>query len=112
MKRFVIGIGSQRAGSTLLHRILEQCTDIFMHPVKELHYYDTLFEVRGARALRVFSKRQLDREWARLVSEDTHAYIDEKYRCYLNTNLTPRLQMSPIKICINPAWIATAFLVR
>lgn len=35
--KFVIGIGSQRAGSTLLHKILDECTNIFIHPVKELH---------------------------------------------------------------------------
>ena len=51
---FVIGIGSQRAGSTLLHKILDSCTDIFMHPIKELHYYDTLFDVRKDEFLKKF----------------------------------------------------------
>ena len=44
--KFVIGIGSQRAGSTLLHRIISECTQVFTHPIKELYYYDTLFNVR------------------------------------------------------------------
>lgn len=58
--KFVIGIGSQRAGSTLLHKILQECTEIFMHPVKELHYYDTLFNVRDASVLNKFSARQVE----------------------------------------------------
>ena len=57
--KFVIGIGSQRAGSTLLHKILSECTSIFMHPVKELHYYDTLFDVRKEEFLHSYSQQQL-----------------------------------------------------
>ena len=59
--KFIIGIGSQRAGSTLLHRILDRCTNIFMHPVKELHYFDTLFGVRKQQILTDFSQRQFER---------------------------------------------------
>ena len=57
--KFVIGIGSQRAGSTLLHTVLTQCTPVFMHPVKELHYYDTLLGIRNKRVLHEYSKHQL-----------------------------------------------------
>ena len=46
MNRFVLGIGSQRAGSTLLHHCLDVASDVFMHPLKELHYFDTLHGVR------------------------------------------------------------------
>ncbi len=77
--KFVIGIGSQRAGSTLLHRILDRCTDIFMHPVKELHYFDTLFDVRRPAVLREFSERQLKR------IEDTPA-ITKPQQCRLRAN--------------------------
>jgi len=59
MTKFVIGIGSQRAGSTLLSRILEECTPIFTHPVKELHYYDTLYGVRNENVLKDFSEDAL-----------------------------------------------------
>lgn len=61
MTKFVIGIGSQRAGSTLLSRILEECTPIFTHPVKELHYYDTLYGVRKEGVLINYSVGQLER---------------------------------------------------
>jgi len=85
--KFVIGIGSQRAGSTLLHRILDECTDIFMHPVKELHYFDTLYNVRHQDVLTKYSKAQLDREFERLITSKEHAYIsNKKYKCFLRTN--------------------------
>ena len=85
--KFVIGIGSQRAGSTLLHRILDECTDIFMHPVKELHYFDTLYNVRHQDVLTKYSKAQLDREFERLISSKEHGYIsNKKYKCFLRTN--------------------------
>lgn len=85
--KFVIGIGSQRAGSTLLHRILDECTDIFMHPVKELHYFDTLYDVRHQDVLTKYSKAQLDREFERLIKSKEHGYIsNKKYKCFLRTN--------------------------
>ena len=51
--RYVIGIGSQRAGSTLLHRVLAACTPVWMHPMKELHYFDV---VAGATAFRMMQR--------------------------------------------------------
>jgi len=86
MTQFVIGIGSQRAGSTLLHKILDECTPIFMHPVKELHYYDTLYGVRDAAVLKDYSKRQLDRELDRLIEAKKFGYINKRYKCYIRTN--------------------------
>lgn len=85
--KFVIGIGSQRAGSTLLHRILDECTDIFMHPVKELHYFDTLYKIRNQEVLTTYSQRQLGRELDRLIKVDKHDYINnKKYKCFVRTN--------------------------
>jgi len=86
MPKFIIGIGSQRAGSTLLHKILDECTEVFMHPIKELHYYDTLFNVRNESVLKKFSQIQVDREINRLVEENDHKYIDKRYKCYLRAN--------------------------
>ncbi len=86
MTNFVIGIGSQRAGSTLLHRILNDCTPIFMHPLKELHYYDTLFKVRHESILKKFSDNQLARELDRLANSKNHAYINKRYQSYIRAN--------------------------
>lgn len=81
MTKFVIGIGSQRAGSTLLSRILEECTSIFTHPVKELHYYDTLFNVRNEQVLKTFSKWQLDR-----MANEGFQPQNKRQECLLRTN--------------------------
>ena len=86
VNRFVIGIGSQRAGSTLLHHALEMSSDIFMHPLKELHYFDTLHGVRSQEALRDFSLRQLGREIDRVVGSEKLDFLDARYRCYLRSN--------------------------
>jgi len=86
-KQFIIGIGSQRAGSTLLHKILDECSPVFMHPVKELHYYDTLFNVRHASVLKKFSNRQIDHILDRIIKSPKHDFIDKRFKCNLRTNM-------------------------
>lgn len=90
MVNFVIGIGSQRAGSTLLHKIVNECTAVFMHPVKELHYYDTLFDVRHEAVLKKFSKRQLTieegSEEGSIVTQRKLVYGKKRYECYIRAN--------------------------
>ena len=81
MSKFIIGIGSQRAGSTLLSRILEQCTPIFTHPVKELHYYDTLYGVRNEAVLKDFSRKQLER-----LEQQGFEPSTKREECLLRTN--------------------------
>jgi hypothetical protein len=85
--QFVIGIGSQRAGSTLLHRILDQCTTVFMHPVKELHYFDTLYNVRHQDVLIKYSQKQVERELDNIITAKEYSFLEgKKYKCYLRTN--------------------------
>lgn len=84
--RFIIGIGSQRAGSTLLHRLFEQATDIFMHPIKELHYFDTLYGIRSPNALIDFSLRQIMREIDSLITAKTSKVLSKREKCYLRAN--------------------------
>ena len=86
MNKFVIGIGSQRAGSTLLYTILEQCTPIYMHPVKELHYFDTLFNVRNPNVLHKFSVHQLHRDIDKIVKSKDLAFVDARYKNSLRAN--------------------------
>jgi hypothetical protein len=38
-----IGIGAQKAGTTWLYRMLEQHPDIWVPPLKEIHYFNTLY---------------------------------------------------------------------
>jgi hypothetical protein len=84
--RFVIGVGSQRAGSTLLHQLLAESTQVFMHPLKELHYFDTKFGARPVTALKSFSRQQLKREINSIVDAVDYSFIDDRYKCYIRTN--------------------------
>lgn len=80
MKNFVIGIGSQRAGSTLLHKLLDESTEIYFNPIKELHYFDTLYKVRSQNALTSFSKKQFDREMASIYNSKTPISFSKKHK--------------------------------
>ena len=82
MTKFVIGIGSQRAGSTLLYTILEQCTPIYMNPVKELHYFDTLFGVRHPNVLQKFSTNQLNQDIEHIVKAKELNFINRRFKNY------------------------------
>lgn len=86
MPKFIIGIGSQRAGSTLFYNILDQCSPIYMNPVKELHYFDTLFKVRSVEVLHKFSTRQLEREINTIVQAKDFSFINGRYKNLLRTN--------------------------
>lgn len=84
--RYILGIGSQRAGSTLLHGLMEKATDVFMHPLKELHYFDTLYGYRSKEALKHYSLNQINREINRIVAAKNYEFMDDRYRCYLRSN--------------------------
>ncbi|MDO9106913.1 MAG: sulfotransferase [Methylovulum sp.] len=86
MTKFVMGIGSQRAGSTLLYTILEQCSSVYMNPVKELHYFDTLFGVRNPAVLHKFSVNQLNKDIEKIVKAKDLAFLDRRYKNSLRTN--------------------------
>ena len=86
MTKFVIGIGSQRAGSTLLYTILDQCSSLYMHPVKELHYFDTLFGVRHENVLRKFSVNLLHRDLDKIIKAKDFSFIDRRYKNLLRAN--------------------------
>ena len=86
MNKFVIGIGSQRAGSTLLHRVLEQCTPIYMHPVKELHYFDTMFNVRNPSVLHKFAVSHLNKDIDRIIKAKELGFLNKRFKNSLRTN--------------------------
>jgi hypothetical protein len=89
---FILGIGSQRAGSTLICRLLEKHSQIRMNPVKELHYFDTLLKIRKQNALTDFSLRQLDREVKRLVTGPDKELVSRNWRWYILTTCYIRSQ--------------------
>lgn len=88
-KGFLIGIGSQRAGSTLLHNVLSRsANELFMHPVKELHYFDSLFNIRQPEALKTFSRSQLQRLEGIYGSLDPAiiSALPKRNQCEIRTN--------------------------
>lgn len=84
--RFILGIGSQRAGSTLLHHLLSNASEIFMHPVKELHFFDTLYGYRQKKALKEFSMRQVCNDIDLILSTDNYDYIGLRFKNRLRAN--------------------------
>ncbi|BAZ45969.1 hypothetical protein NIES4102_29970 [Chondrocystis sp. NIES-4102] len=85
-KSFILGIGSQRAGSTFLARLLNQHPEIAIHPLKELHYFDTKFGLRDEEVLKNFSKVQLDREINELCNAQKFDFITYEWQWYVKTN--------------------------
>lgn len=85
MNSFVIGIGSQRAGSTLLHKVLSESTSVFMHPIKELHYFDTLFNVRKREFLDIFIKDELKNVINFITSQKQDAVVGRRLKCHLRS---------------------------
>jgi Sulfotransferase family len=59
-------IGAQRAGTTWLHRVLSQHPQLWLPPVKELHYFDkletkrTAFDPKERRRVRLSGLKSMD----------------------------------------------------
>ena len=85
MNNFVIGIGSQRAGSTLLHKVLSESTSIFMHPIKELHYFDTLYGVRKKEFLDIFIRDEFKDVVNFITSQKDNPVIGKRLKCHLRS---------------------------
>ena len=86
---FLIGIGSQRAGSTLLYKVLSSSAPgLIMHPVKELHYFDTLYGIRSQDALKKFSTAQINRLDGQFNSPTVEALtsLPKRTQCEYRTN--------------------------
>lgn len=93
-KKFILGIGSQRAGSTFITRLLNQHQKIAIHPLKELHYFDTIFGLRGENVLKDFSRNQLNREINKLCDSRNLDFVSSSWKWYLRTNL--KLYNTPV----------------
>ena len=65
MSTYVIGIGSQRCGTTLLHALLDAAPGLAMHPVKELHYFDVQSGLRPLSLQRSRARSRLYRQLLR-----------------------------------------------
>jgi hypothetical protein len=56
---FVFGIGSQRAGSTFVSQLLNAIPKAYVHPLKEIHYFDTKYGIRQPQVLESFGRDRL-----------------------------------------------------
>ena len=69
-----IGIGAQKSGTTWLHHNLRPHPEIWLPPVKELHYFDQNIQDAGttfAAYKRFTGKRPFDERWRRQVKNRT-----------------------------------------
>ncbi len=85
-KSFLLGIGSQRAGSTLLSQLLGKHPQVAMHPVKEIHYFDTLFDVRSEDLLKKFSGKRLSTTINKICSSTDYKFMTDRRRWQLKSD--------------------------
>ena len=62
-----IGIGAQKAGTTWLYRNLQAHPEVWMPPIKELHYFDEKVALEGGFVPRLRGDRPADKRWRRQV---------------------------------------------
>ncbi len=62
-----IGIGAQKAGTTWLHSNLQAHPEVWMPPIKELHYFDEKVELEGGFVRRLRGDRPADTRWRRQI---------------------------------------------
>ena len=85
-KSFLLGIGSQRAGSTLLSRLLGKHPQVAIHPIKEVHYFDTLFDVRSEELLKRFSGERLTTAINRICQSKDHKFMSARWKWQLRSD--------------------------
>jgi len=81
-----LGIGAPRAGTTWLHANLKKHPEIWLTPVKEIHYFDSL---QRGNARGPFYKRHLRKRARRYVTRETYRdrSHDRTLVCVLRTDL-------------------------
>ena len=67
-------IGAQKAGTTWLHRNLQNHPRIWMPKEKELHYFDEKIRINAPIKDKLFGKQPADERWRRQVRRQLRAY--------------------------------------
>ena len=62
-----IGIGAQKAGTTWLYRNLQAHPEVWMPPIKEIHYFDEKVDLEGGLVSRIRGDRPADKRWRRQI---------------------------------------------
>jgi hypothetical protein len=69
-----IGIGAQKAGTTWLHRNLQDHPQIWM-PRKEVHYFDRKTNDRSNAVTRIFGRNSTAKQWRKQVRHWTKRHL-------------------------------------
>lgn len=85
MAKFVVGVGAQFAGMSMLHALLVKADKTFMHPLKATHYYDSLSGVRDIKLLRSSSYKHLAQQVGKIVSAKDGAWLTDEVKCELRS---------------------------
>ena len=65
-----LGIGAQKSGTTWLYRALEKRHDVWLPPVKELHFFDEKVSTPGTWLDRMHGDEPIDQRWRRQVAHE------------------------------------------
>ena len=70
-----LGLGTQKGGTTTLHRVLRQHPDVFLPACKEVHFFD--IESRYEQGLAAYAARFPECDPGRLFYDASPAYFKE-----------------------------------
>ncbi len=87
---YFVCIGAQKAGTTWLARVLARHDDVFMTPVKEIHYFDHiagLTDHLGPRKRRSRYRKYHQRMWTQWSKWREHRAQGDWYRAYMRAGL-------------------------
>lgn len=89
-KRFLVGLGAQRAGSTWLTHYLRAHPDVFVSGVKELHYFDAIYVSGHAASVKKLLARQAKAIIDKTTPKGPHAEKETRLK-----DIADRTRMSP-----------------
>jgi hypothetical protein len=102
IEHYFVCIGAQKAGTTWLVRVLSHHDEVFITPVKEIHYFDHiagLTQHLSARKRRSRFRKYFQRMWTQWGKWREHRSQGEWYRAYMQAEL-------------DDAWYASLFARR
>ena len=102
IERYFVCIGAQKAGTTWLARVLSRHDEVFVTPVKEIHYFDHiagLSEHLSPRKRRSRIRKYHQRMWTQWRKWREHRAQGAWYRSYMHATL-------------DDAWYASLFAQR
>jgi len=102
IERYFACIGAQKAGTTWLAKILAQHADVFITPVKEIHYFDHVAGLTGQLSehkRRSRYRKYHQRMWTQWNRWSEYRSQADWYRAYMKPEL-------------NDAWYASLFAER